>query len=170
MASVVVNIAETASGVESTYSGSLVLDTPAVATYSSEFHGIRPELPAYYNLDGIFNSYRFSSGTDAWSTGVSGNHTASSYSGTIFGWKNDPNEKLYIDANYVSGSFFSGMMDWAGATLASLGLVAGSYEAVRFANGETVTLNITPAPIPLPAGLPLLGVALGSLVVLRRRR
>lgn len=168
-ASVVVNIAETDSGVVSSYSGNLVLDSSSLATYYSEFHGTRSAIPAYYNLSDSYGVFRYESGDDSWSTGNSGNIHATTHSGTIFGWRNDSNERVYIDSNYVSGSFFSGMMDWAGESLASLGLVAGTYEAVRFANGETVTLNIAPTPVPLPAGLPLMGLALGSLMLLRRR-
>jgi len=66
-----------------------------------------------------------------------------------------------------SGTNLSGLMTFAGATFASLGLTAGSH--VAYLPNDTVTFQI-PAAVPLPAAFPLLLAALGGLGFAARRR
>ena len=63
----------------------------------------------------------------------------------------------------------------SGFTFTSSDVIFGSsgfglnFQGDSFAGGESVTVNFA-APVPLPAGLPLLALALGGLGVLRSRR
>ena len=72
---------------------------------------------------------------------------------------------LGVPDGYVSGEALSGTTSFAGATLASLGVVPGIY--VFNLPNDSVTVSF--APIPLPAGLPLLTMGLGFLALIRRR-
>ncbi len=77
---------------------------------------------------------------------------------------------LGVPRDYVFGDPLSGSATFAGATLASLGVDPGHYEAV-LANGETIGLTVVaPAPIPLPATLPLALAGAGVLVAAGRCR
>ncbi len=77
---------------------------------------------------------------------------------------------LSISRDYVSGSEMTGSMTFLGASFVSLGVRLGDY-VWRLPN-DTFTLrfaNPDPAPVPLPASMPLLAVAIGALGWLRRR-
>lgn len=89
--------------------------------------------------------------------------------GDVFGIQGSLGYAIFLDENYVSGSFLSGSSIFADTTLEDLGLTAGVYvwnwgEGV---NADSLTLTIA---VPEPAHYAIgAGVAALALVALRRR-
>lgn len=80
---------------------------------------------------------------------------------------------LRLDPNDIAGTIWtgSGFMQWDGATLASLGLVQGSYQwTLSNAPANTITLNIGATAVPEPTGVALLGMGAIGLICTRRRK
>lgn len=113
----------------------IVGDTAQVSRYSNAFIGSAPS---------------FSNGTQRIANGASGN-TFGILAGLHF---------LYLPTDYISGSALNGTATYSNQTLASLGLIAGSY-VYSLNNSDTVTVNVGPvaAAVPEPAtwGMMLLG-------------
>lgn len=69
--------------------------------------------------------------------------------------------------SYTLGTPFSGTMTWNNASIASLGLTAGTYSAVLEDVGETVTVNV----VPEPSSIAMLGFAgIAAAAAFQRRR
>jgi|GEM_PF-2928867 len=174
---VTVNIWEDAGGVFSTYSGTLNLAGVSTAgTFYSSFNELRPADSAYYRMSSGFDGFIASASDETWTTGLTGDHLASAFSGDTFGFHSTlTNYKtVYFADDYISGALLSGSMSWAGETLASLGLIAGSYANVMSwgtgDNADFISMNIRTSVVPIPAGLPLLAGGLGILALVQKRR
>ena len=148
---------------------------------------------AVANLDGsgIFGDILLGAGDDALTLGSGGAITGD----TLFG----PGDDAFLYERSMLGEvmddfgLFAGGAGFDEATFAGFGLgdldaspVAGGFEllfedgpsrlaatltgfeAVRL-DDATLSFPSSPAPIPLPAGLPMLAAALGGLAILRRR-
>lgn len=84
----------------------------------------------------------------------------------IFGTENT----LILPVDYISGSALLGEMVFAGATLRTLDLTAGTY-IYRGANNETVTVNIgTVNAVPEPASWAMMTLGLAAIGYMIRRR
>lgn len=155
---------ETASGVFGTLSGSL--DLTGATSYRTGPYS-KALTPNYAVLSTGGDLSIFSGATGPKSFGTS-NSKSPTVSGSLF-YLYGAQGQYGVSNSYVSGSALSGTMNFAGATLASLGLSEGSF--VWTVPGDTITLNFrTATPVPLPASLPLLLAALGTGALLRRRR
>jgi hypothetical protein len=92
-----------------------------------------------------------------------------SETGDYFGF-NRTNRDFTLPTGYTSGSQLSDSSTFAGQTLSSMGITAGTY-TYSFGsspNADTFTINASIVPVPEPASLSLFG--LGGLCLLRRRR
>ncbi len=67
--------------------------------------------------------------------------------GELAGGLGPNNDLLYLPGGYVSGDTFNTSSTWAGATLASLNLIPGTYTFTYAA--DSVTFNVLTSP-PLP--------------------
>ncbi len=126
----------------------IVGDTAQVSRYSNAFIGATPS---------------FSNGTQRIANGASGN-TFGILAGLRF---------LYLPTNYISGSALNGTATYSNQTLASLGLIAGSY-VYSLNNSDTVTVNVGPvaAAVPEPGtwAMMLLGFGMIGATARYRRR
>lgn len=76
---------------------------------------------------------------------------------------------IFVPHLYVSGGSLNATMTFLGKTFADFGVTPGDY--VYNLPSDTYTVRFQDvAPVPLPAGLPLLFGALGLLAVTRRRK
>lgn len=133
---------------------------------------IIPNVSAFANVGPTFTFPLYQSGSVFSSVvGTAGPGTSvdpTSTSGDSFGAGSFGD--LALPFGYVSGDQISGGMVFAGQTLDSLGLVIGSV-VYTLRSSDTITWSIgsAPAPVPLPAGLPLLLGGIAGFAVLRRR-
>ena len=172
-ASIIVAFEETATGVVSTYSGSLDLDYVTNFTGSS----VRGVLvyPAYYNVGYFHIGISGVSSDTSWSsaTGPGAPAAPTSYSGDSFGFRSDVNGTVYLPSSYQANTYISGSMTFDGMTLADLRVNAGTFNnAVTFSTGDYISVTATAfgAQVPLPASQPLLAAGLGVVGALRRRK
>jgi hypothetical protein len=95
---------------------------------------------------------------------------ATTSTGVTFGLFGAENS-LILPVDYVSGSALLGEMVFAGATLRTLALTAGTY-IYRGGNDETVTINIgTINVVPEPASWAMMTLGLAAIgYTIRRRR
>ncbi|MDF2232110.1 VPLPA-CTERM sorting domain-containing protein [Albimonas sp. CAU 1670] len=173
-ASAVFTIQEVGADVVASWSGSL--DTTTL-TFSGSgtgtVGGMNPGTGTLVAQVGDFDSYV---APDWVSFGTGSLIFANSIEGVNFGMLDGADvssvNELQIATGYVPGTSFSGSMTFLGATLAGLGLVAGSY-VNTLENLETITVTILPssnAAVPLPAAAPLLIGGVGALAFASRRR
>jgi hypothetical protein len=158
-ADVVVDIYQSGSNVDSSYSGTIDLTgltadgadgtTPAFiyAAQATELFG--PTVAGQPVYIGITGPTDFGDGalTDA-----------SSSTGDIFGF-GGLDQDLLVPAGYVSGSFISGTDTWDDTTLAALGLTPGTYTYTWGTDGS-ITLNVGLAPVPEPPSLGLMSLVI----------
>ena len=93
-------------------------------------------------------------------------------SGTPLLFENTIFDQIWVPTGYQSGDLISGSNTFAGASLASIGAVAGSY-TWTWSNGtasDSLTMNVATAPIPLPATGALLLAGLAAFGAARRLR
>lgn len=171
-----IDIFETGSGVTATYSGSIDvtgLEFTSTQDGSSLTSAVFPGLPFFLSIDAAsFDGYNLAEDVTPWEPfGAFTSTEAFETSGDAFGFA--PGEGLVgkqflLPAGYVSGATLSGSMSFLGATLASMGITAGSYSYALPA--DTIQLTAGASPVPLPAAAPLLAAGLGGLALLSRRR
>jgi hypothetical protein len=84
-------------------------------------------------------------------------------SGDTFGiLPNGSNRNLLVPTGYTSGSFISGTTTYAGATIAGMNLIPGTYTWAWGSGGTASSLvmtiesaGVTPTPTPTPTGTPV---------------
>jgi len=176
-ASVLVTITEIGSDVVTSHSGTLSLSAlPPLTPSGLSQQEIRPLNNFYAALDGsllLADSGITYSGAP-WNDGVSTETITFTRTGDAFGFFDGGTPSFLVPNGFTGGSLSGGMV-FAGESLASIGLVAGSYTSLftwgTGGTGERIDLVIAEAtPVPGPAALGLLGVALGGLFAARRRR
>jgi hypothetical protein len=96
--------------------------------------------------------------------------TASSGSGDRVGIDQDSGE-LFVPANYVSGSTLSSSSTWDNKTFTSLGVTPGTYvwNWGSGAGADSFTLRVGAAVVPEPAGLAVLVLPVGFLMLFSAR-
>ena len=125
---------------------------------------VDPELADLVSGPGALDVYAGMAGPAAF--GAGGLTNASSSAGHAFGVLGATGF-LGVPDGYASGATLDATTVFAGHTFASLGIMPGTY--VYNWSSDSVTVRFGPAPIPLPAGLPLLAGGLGLLAWFRRR-
>lgn len=78
--------------------------------------------------------------------------------------------RLFLGANASLTGSISSTMTFSGESFASLGLSTGTYEWLWSTDSIVLTVGRLLPPVPLPAGLPLLAAAFGTLAFARFRR
>lgn len=183
-AAVVLYTEEVGSDVQISYSGTLDLSGAGTGSpYGNSVNNIGIVIPSNsYFLNGAdtameFRDFAFSGLTGSVGSGGQTNtstyagdpfyFSVSSFSGTVHG-------NIGTAVGY-SGGFISGLVTFAGTTVAGLGMVQDATLVATLKSGDTITWNVSSDPaavsaVPLPASLPLLFVALGGIAVAARRR
>jgi hypothetical protein len=80
------------------------------------------------------------------------------------------NGRLFLPAQYVSGSPLSNTTTFANQSFASLALTPGTYTYTWGTGGNTDSLTINIPAVPEPVSIGLLGIGAVALLVLRPRR
>lgn len=165
-AAVVVNINEVGNTVVANATGSLDLTDAVFVKNVTVIAAVNPNLAVLSMANGPINGYAIT-GPASFGTKSLTQGTGNGMPFYIFGTGN----LLGVAQGYSSGSPLFGNTRWDNASFVSLGITPGSY--VYSLPNDTVTLNfgaVAAAEVPLPAGLPLLGLGLAALAGLRRRR
>lgn len=118
--------------------------------------------PASYHI------YRLVTGPTSFGGG--GDTVVSSGSGDDVGISSD-DAGVFVPLDYLSGATLLSTATWDGQTLASLGATPGTY-VWNWGSGptaDTFTLDIGTAAVPEPAGILLLALPLGLVMLLAQR-
>jgi hypothetical protein len=163
-ASVVVQIAQDATDVVATVSGSL--STSGLTFYGayglSSF--LRPQV-AVFSMGGLGDEYVGVTGPSSFGTGGMVSQTGQSGDlFTLFGSGN----RFAVPHNYVSGTPISSTVTYANQTIASLGLTPGEY--VYTTPNDTITVQIAAPSVPEPATWALMILGFGAVGAELRRR
>ncbi len=168
---VTINITEEGNDVVARYNGTIDVDRSLLRATS--ITSTRADLVTGGNawFRSFINGYEaFANGGGFVGFGPGGAATATSNSGSTFGYLNT---RLYLPRGYVAGDLISGSMTFAGQTLDSLGIQDGLSvtKILTSHNDDRIVLNTgsAAAPVPLPAGLPMLLAGLGAFGLLARR-
>lgn len=170
-AAVIVNTWEQGGGVNVAYTGTLDTTGYSFVTTNILDSFVVPSVDLLANVPGPL-AYTNNAFTDVTgSAGTGDTFTATSAFGANFAFSSLQGGELAMSDGYVSGDLISGGMTFAGQTLASMRLNVGDV-VFTLTTGDTITWAIgsAPAPVPLPAGLPLVIGGLGALALLGRRR
>jgi hypothetical protein len=166
------------------YSGSLDLSglSYAQGLTQVDYRLFQPDRNFYWNMDDYQGHWNASvSVTGGASSTVLANPSPSvightTYYGSVFGYGNTSNLSqggaVYTADGYVNGDAIEGGSTTVGASLATLGL-SGPATVEYSWSTDSITHYYgvqAPAPVPLPAGMPLLAAGLGALAWTRRRK
>ena len=173
LADLVINIAETPTGVAVEGSGTLDLEGLSVVFQGTQTVGINPSsslivVGGITTFNDVIDSYDLSFGTIPPNIGPGiAFAIPNSVSGDNFGFGNfgGSEEEIFVPTGYVSGNPLSGSSFYQGQSLTSIGLTPGSY-GFTIPSGDSVTLNINAIPEPTTSAL----LGLCSLVFFTRRR
>lgn len=164
---VVIDILEIGTDVVATYDGTINLTGLPVIGLGSPISTatINPAYPWFWSLEG-YDVYRIFGTMPVFGSGGSYS-IASSMEGDTFGLES--NRFIYLPQMYQSGDMLSGSLTFGSTDFGSIGLTPGTY-TTHLGNGDYVVMNIDPpAPVPLPASLPLLLAGAGALGLAARR-
>ena len=78
--------------------------------------------------------------------------------------------QIGVPAGYASGDPLNATLTFSGQSFMSFGLTAGDQFVWTLPSMDTITMNIIPASVPAPAGLPLALAGLGAVALIRRQR
>jgi len=171
-----VDFMESATGV--TVSGAGTFDTTGLSEGASDFStsSLMFVSPAFgsFGAGAPAVADAFSLGTPYTPFGPGGATAASSGSGDAFGLVycgTLTDTCVMLPDNYTSNDPLAFSAQFAGQSFASLGITATSPISLAFGSNE-VNLSFSPllAPVPLPAGLPLLLAGIGGLGFMARRK
>ena len=168
-AAVVVDAMDVGSDLVFSYSGTLDLTgNTGEDLRSGDFENLfyrAPEDSFLYSIEGNYSAWAIAVGDVGFAFGsVAGFGEAV---GDAFGWDNLFNE-IYTPRDYTGG-LISGSLTIANESIASLGLIEGSF-SISLPNDQ-ITLNIgNVTAVPLPATAPLVLFAFGALSLIRRRK
>ena len=168
----VVTIEQTGSNVVATGSGEI--DTTGLDGSTSSgtaFPFIGPNTSYIYMGTGEYEGIGVSI-TGPSNFGSGSFNEASSSGGDPAGIHPSAAQTVYFPNGYISGSALSDGATWDDATLASLGLTAGTYVwTYGSLADQTFTLDIVaPTATPLPAALPVFATGLGAVGLFGWRR
>ena len=117
---------------------------------------------SYINWGGVTGSAVFGSGSRTFATTNTGDNAGIGTFSTGF--------VLFLPQTYVSGASMSGTSTYTGATLASLGMTAGTYNWTWGSGANAGTAQLTISAVPEPSTYALAAIATGVMAYLASRR
>ena len=175
MGSVIITAQETGGNVVFTLTGSVNLTGAGTPLGAGSNRFINPSVPALgFIVSSSQDSYTVP--TSAWSLipfGTGSSASPGSSSGSVFYMSGGSGtNSLILPQGYTSGASLSATMTFNSATLASLGIVRGTYVYdLTFNGGSAQNITLNAVPEPSTVGLLAMAVATcGAGVVYRLRR
>ncbi|MFT5205661.1 MAG: MYXO-CTERM domain-containing protein [Phycisphaerales bacterium] len=167
-AAIVINLNEVGGNIEMDFSGTMDLDA---------LHGMFGTFAAYNGLISNLGVLATSGSVDAYNIDPSYSQwTAYGTDGSFFSWSSTTgdafalysNPALGLYAGYQSGDYTSGTATLLGQSLASAGMITGTYvTSLTGVSGATDSVIVNVGTVPAPGALALLGLA--GLATRRRR-
>lgn len=168
-AAVVVTVSQVGSDVVATTTGTLSLSGLQAGLSSTAVNGVIPT-SSYIFTGGSVNTRQFAGFGGIGAFGPSGFTARSSGTGVSFYLDGDLTQSFIgLPVSFVSGGSVAGTSTWSNTTLATLGLVAGTYVTQSSGDTITVVINATSA-VPEPTAWAMLLVGFGAIGAALRRK